>query len=54
VNKDISSGTRKVQITISHEKGDDFPMCNLCEGEDSQLCITLCPQNVYKLERRKA
>ncbi|NQU14177.1 MAG: hypothetical protein HQ561_08505 [Desulfobacteraceae bacterium] len=54
VNKDISSGRKKVQIAICHEKGNGFPMCDLCEGEDSKLCITLCPQNVFKLERRKA
>ncbi len=53
VNKDISLAGKAAQIAICNEKGNCSPVCDLCEGEDSQLCISLCPQNIYKLERKQ-
>ncbi len=52
VNKDISLAKKGAQIAISYKKGDDSPVCDLCEEEDSQLCIKFCPQSIFKRERR--
>jgi Fe-S-cluster-containing hydrogenase component 2 len=53
VNKDISIAKKGAQIKICYEEGNCSPACDLCKGEDFKFCVNLCPQHVYKAERRK-
>lgn len=50
VNKSISSPEQGPQITVSYGKERWNPVCNLCTGEDSPLCIRFCPEQVLALE----
>jgi Fe-S-cluster-containing hydrogenase component 2 len=50
VNKSISSPEKGPQVTVSYGKETWNPVCNLCTGEDSPLCIRFCPENVLALE----
>lgn len=51
VNKSIFNPEKRPQITIFYEKERSNPVCDLCHGEDSPLCIQLCPENVLVLKR---
>lgn len=53
VNKCIFNAGKKAQINIFYEKDNSNPICDLCKNEDHPLCISFCPQKVYKLARNK-
>lgn len=39
----------EIIIYYKNDKGD--PVCDLCKGEDSPLCIRFCPEDVFKAKR---
>lgn len=51
VNKSMFEPEKKPQITIFYEKEKSNRVCDLCRGEDSPLCIRMCPESVLVLER---
>jgi Fe-S-cluster-containing hydrogenase component 2 len=51
VNKDVSSLEMKAEIEIFYEPGKGKPCCDACFGEEVALCLSFCPENLFKLER---
>lgn len=53
VNKSIFNLDRRAQITIYNSEEDPNRACDLCNTEDSPLCVRYCPEDVLKSEVRK-
>jgi len=51
VKKSIFNQEEKTQITISSNREEKDPLCDLCINEDSPLCVRFCPENVLKFRR---
>ena len=51
VNKSILNSKQNPKITIFYEEDKWSPVCDICNLEDSPLCIRFCPENVLKLEK---
>ncbi|MBW2340335.1 MAG: hypothetical protein JRF50_08310 [Deltaproteobacteria bacterium] len=51
VNKSILNREKGPKITIFYEKDKWSPVCDMCNLEDSPLCMRFCPENVFKLEK---
>jgi Fe-S-cluster-containing hydrogenase component 2 len=51
VKKSIFNQEEKTHITISSNKQEENPLCDLCIHEGSPLCVKFCPENVLKFER---
>ena len=49
VRKSIFSD-RETTVRIRYEKQADGVACDLCDGEESALCITHCPENALQWE----
>jgi len=50
VNKSILNRENGPKITIFYDKDKWSPVCDICNLEDSPLCIRFCPENVLKLK----
>ena len=50
VKKSIFDGEKGAEIIIYSEDNGFVSVCDSCKGEDSPLCIRLCPENVFKLK----
>lgn len=50
VIKCIFNPERDPKITISYEKEEGTPVCDLCKKEELPLCIKFCPEDVFKFE----
>jgi len=51
VNKSIYD--KDCQIKICYHDVECKYICDLCSGEKFSLCIRLCPEDVFKLERQE-
>jgi Fe-S-cluster-containing hydrogenase component 2 len=51
VNKGIFSLEKRAEIKIFYEPDKGKPVCDVCIGEESALCVSFCPENLIKLER---
>jgi len=52
VHKSISSQGERPQITIFYENINGNNVCDLCNDEETPLCIQFCPENMFRLEKR--
>ena len=52
VRKSIFEQGEGPQITIFYEKTKGNIACDLCNDEESPLCIQFCPENVFRLEKQ--
>jgi Fe-S-cluster-containing hydrogenase component 2 len=50
VNKSIFDRARGPGITIAYGQEKEGPVCDLCKGEDSPLCVRHCPEDVLGVE----
>lgn len=51
VSKSIFDGERGAEIVINSANSGFFRTCDLCNGEESLLCIRFCPENVFAIQR---
>ena len=51
VIKSIFEPDKVARITISYDKSNGNPICDLCVNENFLFCIRFCPENVFKMER---
>ncbi len=51
VNKSIFNPEKGAEIILYYENDKWIPVCDLCKGEDSPLCIRFCPEDVFKAKR---
>jgi Fe-S-cluster-containing hydrogenase component 2 len=48
VTKSLVNAQRGATIAINYEDRH-IPHCDQCQGEDWPLCVTFCPEDVFKI-----
>jgi Fe-S-cluster-containing hydrogenase component 2 len=52
VHKSIYNQEERPQITIFYENMKGNTVCDLCNDEETPLCIQFCPESVFRLEKQ--
>ena len=51
VNKSMFNSKKETKIIVNFREHDKRPVCDLCKGKPLPLCVTFCPEKVFKISK---